>query len=195
MTGLESIIEEIEATAKEIASKNDDETSKRIDYLINEANKKAAEILILARDKAEREEKIMLESAEGFMELKRNKELLENKQNLIRLVIEKAKEEIKSKDKDSYFSFLTKLLDKNSLGIKGELVISDKDIKSMPTSFLKKVKKHDLEIKKGELDERSGFMLIYGDVEVSCLIDDVFFDKKEKIFDMLKNFLFSAEGK
>jgi hypothetical protein len=39
MTGLESIIEEIEAEAKKIASKKDDETEKRIAILINEANK------------------------------------------------------------------------------------------------------------------------------------------------------------
>ena len=141
MSGLNNIIKEIQASAKEeadaILKEADDFCNAQMEEAKIEIEKeiKGFEKKSLASRKLYKEK---TKSSAGFRE--RNA-ILNNKQKCINDVIESAICKIENLDTTEYFDFLEKLFNKNVQSGTGVMYISTSDKDRMPEDFVKKIEK------------------------------------------------------
>ena len=74
------------------------------------------------------------------------------------------------------------------------MLLAEADKAAMTPEFEKAVCDLKLETAASEIPGRSGFILVYGSIEINCTIDAVFDAANEEISDMLNEFLFVCEG-
>ena len=190
MSGLNNIIKEIQASAKEeadaILKEADDFCNAQMEEAKIEIEKeiKGFEKKSLASRKLYKEK---TKSSAGFRE--RNA-ILNNKQKCINDVIESAI------CKTEYFDFLEKLFNKNVQSGTGVMYISTSDKDRMPEDFVKKIEKIAKE-KNGSItieDSRdnveNGFVLVYGDIEENCQIKALFNGQLDRLKDIANRELF-----
>ncbi len=193
MTGLENIIKHIEDDAKNNASEMinaaKDEAKKKID----EANAEGKRIIGEFEEVAEKKAKETILRATSASELELKKSVLLKKQSIINNLICDAKKELENQNPDDYFDFLGKLLEAYAQDKEGFILLSDKDKNNITKDFEKTLKEHKLEILDKSL-ESSGFILIYGSIEVNCTFDAIFDAYNEELLDLLNTFLFENEG-
>ena len=187
MSGLNNIIKEIQASAKEEA----DAILKEADDFCN-AQMEEAKIEIEKEIKGF--EKKSLASRKLYKE-ERNA-ILNNKQKCINDVIESAICKIENLDATEYFDFLEKLFNKNVQSGTDVMYISTSDKDRMPEDFVKKIEKIAKE-KNGSItieDSRdnveNGFVLVYGDIEENCQIKALFNGQLDRLKDIANRELF-----
>ena len=196
MSGLNNIIKEIQASAKEeadaILKEADDFCNAQMEEAKIEIEKeiKGFEKKSLASRKLYKEK---TKSSAGFRE--RNA-ILNNKQKCINDVIESAICKIENLDTTEYFDFLEKLFNKNVQSDTGVMYISTRDKTRMPGDFVKKIEKRAKE-KNGSItieDSRdnveNGFVLVYGDIEENCQIKALFNGQLDRLKDIANRELF-----
>lgn len=196
MSGLDNIIKEIQASAKEeadaILKEADDfcnaqmeEAKKEIEKEVKEFEKKSLVSRKLYKEKTK--------SSAGFRE--RNA-ILNSKQKCIKDVIESAICKIENLETTEYFDFLEKLFNKNVQSGMGVMYISTKDKERMPADFVERINKKAKE-KNGSItieDSRdnveNGFVLVYGDIEENCQIKALFNGQLDRLKDIANRELF-----
>lgn len=195
MSGLNNIIKEIQASAKEeadaILKEADDFCNAQMEEAKIEIEKeiKGFEKISCLKKAIQRKTK----SSAGFRE--RNA-ILNNKQKCINDVIESAICKIENLDATEYFDFLEKLFNKNVQSGTGVMYISTSDKDRMPEDFVKKIEKIAKE-KNGSItieDSRdnveNGFVLVYGDIEENCQIKALFNGQLDRLKDIANRELF-----
>ena len=193
MSGLNNIIKEIQASAKEeadaILKEADDFCNAQMEEAKIEIEKeiKGFEKKSLASRKLYKEK---TKSSAGFRE---RSAILNNKQKCINDVIESAICKIENLDTTEYFDFLEKLFNKSGTGV---MYISTSDKDRMPEDFVKKIEKIAKE-KNGSItieDSRdnveNGFVLVYGDIEENCQIKALFNGQLDRLKDIANRELF-----
>ena len=190
MSGLNNIIKEIQASAKEEADAILKEADDFCNAQMEEAKIKGFDKKSLASRKLYKEK---TKSSAGFRE--RNA-TLNNKQKCINDVIESAICKIENLDATEYFDFLEKLFNKNVQSGTGVMYISTSDKDRMPEDFVKKIEKIAKE-KNGSItieDSRdnveNGFVLVYGDIEENCQIKALFNGQLDRLKDIANRELF-----
>lgn len=196
MTGLDKIIARIgddsEARCRQITEKAEREAQD----VLNGAREKAAE-LSEARAAALR---VRLENigqaARSAAELKRNQFILKEKLAEIDSVLERALEILRALPNREYFEILRELALKNALRGKGVLHLNEKDAGRLPQNFLSGVnaalKARGGEIELGEsVHIDSGFILTYGDIDISCTFSAIASAKRDALRDALNALLFA----
>ena len=193
MTGLENIIKHIEDDAKnnatEMINAAKDEAKKRID----DANAEGKRIIDEFKEVAEKKAKETILRATSASELELKKSVLIKKQEIINELIRDAKKELEDQNTEDYFDFLGKLVSAYAQDKEGHILLSEKDKNNITKSFKKILKEHNLEIIDKSM-ENSGFILIYGSIEINCTFDAIFDAYNEEFLDLLNTFLFEKEG-
>lgn len=195
MTGLEKILSQIENEQDNRCRELISEAEAKAKAIIDEANSQAEKI---AADKAEETEKkleIAKQAAESAAELAKSRILLETKLRLIDETLERSLEVIKALPKKEYFEILKELVLKNAQKGEGVLRLSQADVNRLPSNFVDSINnafKRGYKIKLGDTaDIDSGFILVYGDVDVNCSFEAIAASKRDELRDTLNSLLFN----
>lgn len=197
MTGLEKILKHI-----------DDDASAAANAVIAEANNKANEITAAARAEGEKRRaeiaeqskldvQACLNRAESAATLQEKKMILDAKQQIINNVILSAKDSLLKYSNEEYFNIILKMVKKYALRQPGKIVFSKTDMERLPQQFDQELQTAllgmvgaSLTISDNSKDIGGGFILIYGDMEVNCSFDALFFASRESLQDKVCERLF-----
>jgi V/A-type H+-transporting ATPase subunit E len=195
MTGLEKILSQIENEQDNRCRELTSEAQKKAQSIVDEANRQAQEI---AKNKAEEMEaklEIAKQAAESAAELAKSRILLETKLRLIDETLERSLEVIKALPKKEYFEILKELVLKNAQKGEGVLRLSQADVNRLPSNFVDSINnafKRGYKIKLGDTaDIDSGFILVYGDIDVNCSFEAIAASKRDELRDTLNSLLFN----
>lgn len=195
MTGLEKILSQIENEQDNRCRELTSEAQKKAQSIVDEANRQAQEI---AKNKAEEMEaklEIAKQAAESAAELAKSRMLLETKLRLIDETLERSLEVIKALPKKEYFEILKELVLKNAQKGEGVLRLSQADVNRLPSNFVDSINnafKRGYKIKLGDTaDIDSGFILVYGDIDVNCSFEAIAASKRDELRDTLNSLLFN----
>ncbi len=194
MTGLENIIKQIEADSRSRVDEIKAKADAAVKEIIDNANAEAEEISKSYAKLADSKSKNVLERAKAADESDAKRAVLKKKQELIKTMIDAARDDIKNGDAAEYFEFLESILKKTTKGIGGKIILSEKDMKEMTPSFEAVLKEKNLTAESGSLGHRCGCVVVYGNIEINCTVDAVFDAQAEVVSDSLNAFLFGSEG-
>lgn len=197
MTGLEKIIQAIEADAKANADQIIVQAKKEAEQLITAAREEAEKKCVEIASKSEADVKSVLSRAESGAKLQEKKLILNTKQQMINEIIGKAMEKLMTLPDKEYFDMILQIVKKHAHKKSGKIVLSSVDLKRMPKNFnaslqnvLDKMPGASLTVSEETANIGSGFILVYGDVEENCSFDALFSEAKEDLQDKVNAFLF-----
>jgi V/A-type H+-transporting ATPase subunit E len=195
LTGLEKILDSISSEADENAKKILKKAEEQI-----EEQKKANELKKIekfekmtqsASQKAEEIIKTGRESAKIY----KNKLILEQKQKIIKNLIQESKNTLYNLPKDKYFSVILNMIKTFALPLNGEIVFCERDLKNLPEHFEQKIEKvlennqKKLKISQKTRKINGGFVLVYQNLEENCSLDALFENSYNSICDLLSQIL------
>ena len=190
--GLDVILNQIDAEAREAVSKIEGKAKLESDKLIAVAQAEADKITSAARSDAEKTYKSALEREKNAIEHERSQTLLAEKQRMLDSVISDSVEEIKNLGDKEYFEFLSSLVKKYVKKDPGRILLSVKDMDRMTDEFSGLLKSSYPQLKTEASDiVQSGFIAAYDgiDIEENCTIDELVEAEtdniKEKVFECL----------
>lgn len=197
MSGLEKILKHIEDNsnnnAKELIEKANAAAERTIKNAEEEANIKYMQKIEQAKADAE----AYISFSEASSALKKKQIILDSKQQIIRDLINQAKNHIINLPEKEYFEVILKMLKKYCVGKSGQIIFSEHDKKRMPEDFEKLINNaiSDIEGASLEISDESraidgGFVLGYGDIEQNCSFDALFSDKYDLLQDEVYKLLF-----
>lgn len=194
MTGLEKILDEIKSESTNNAEKIIADASSQAQLIeqaaTDEGEKLSAQILQKAEKKKDDIEKRGVSSAS----LEKQKAMLVVKQQVMQEMIDNSLSEFKNLPNEEYFQFILNLLSKNSLPTQGEIMFSKKDLERLPQNFEDKINSQangKLGLSQKPANISSGFVLVYGGIEVNCSFDAIFASKHDQLSDAISQLLFT----
>ncbi|MBQ7740441.1 MAG: V-type ATP synthase subunit E [Eubacterium sp.] len=195
MTGLEKILSKIEYDSNDQCQRIISQANTKAEKLIGDAEAKAKEITQTGKAETAKELENIRQSAVSSSELAKSRIILSAKLKTIDDVLDKALENIKSMPRDEYFSYLCELIVKNAKEGEGVLRLPEDDMKSLDKSFIDGVNKKleaSKSVKLGDAaDIDSGFLLVYGDIDINCSFDAIASEKRDELRDELNSLLFA----
>lgn len=196
MTGLDKIIAHINLDADNTVASIEKKSKAQAEKVIDEAQSKAQSIRKTGETQALKKYQEIIDRAESIAEFEERKILLSAKQDIMNSMISNTLESLKTLPEEGYFEIIYKMLEKFSENRDGEIMLNTFDLSRLPADFMDKVSqvpKGSLTLSKKGADIDSGFVLIYGGVEVNCSFTSLFRDNSEKISDFVANLLFKEE--
>ncbi len=198
MTGLEKILDEIKAQSRQAVEQIESEGRKIADDMIKEQEEKINSKKAVFEKELEQTSKLDLEKGISSAISQKKKMILEEKQNIISDIIEKSKNYIKNLSKDEYMTFLEKIALKYAHKEEGKIRLTASDKDSIGQELVSRLNAKLSENSKGTLvlddqvsNEKSGFVIIYKDVEENCSLEAIFSEKRELLEDKINSFLFN----
>lgn len=198
MTGLEKILDEIKAQSRQAVEQIESEGRKIADDMIKEQEEKINSKKAVFEKELEQTSKLDLEKGISSAISQKKKMILEEKQNIISDIIEKSKNYIKNLSKDEYITFLEKIALKYAHKEEGKIRLTASDKNSIGQELVSRLNAKLSENSKGTLvlddqvsNEKSGFVIIYKDVEENCSLEAIFSEKRELLEDKINSFLFN----
>lgn len=197
MTGLEKIIQEIEAEGKSNADRILAEAEKEADEIIASARKEAETKSAEIAEKPAQEIEAIINRAHSGAALIRRQTILNAKQKMINDIIDKARLKLTGLPDSDYFDIILKIVQKYAHKQDGIIKFSRADLDRMPKHFEKSLNKAIKDIENASLtisDESApidgGFILVYGDIEENCSFEALFSNAKDDLQDKVNEFLF-----
>ena len=197
MAGLDKIIGEIHAESDGLIREVLDRAQKEAAQIRSEAEKKAGDSVERIRRESDARLADSKSRAQSAAALTKRQLLLQEKQNLIGEVLEKAKETFLAIPEAEYFDTLLALLKKNALSEQGEILLNERDRKRLPADFEKKAeeaakaKGGSLRISEKTREIDGGLILVYEGIEQNCSVDALFETNIEMLQDKIQNILFA----
>jgi ATP synthase, subunit E len=197
MAGLEKIIGEIHAESDGLIREVLDRAQKEAAQIRSEAEKKAGDSVERIRRESDARLADSKSRAQSAAALTKRQLLLQEKQNLIGEVLEKAKETFLALPEAEYFDTLLALLKKNALSEQGEILLNERDRKRLPADFEKKAeeaakaKGGSLRVSEKTREIDGGLILVYEGIEQNCSVDALFETNIEMLQDKIQNILFA----
>ena len=197
MAGLDKIIGEIHAESDGLIREVLDRAQKEAAQIRSEAEKKAGDSVERIRRESDARLADSKSRAQSAAALTKRQLLLQEKQNLIGEVLEKAKETFLALPEAEYFDTLLALLKKNALSEQGEILLNERDRKRLPADFEKKAeeaakaKGGSLRISEKTREIDGGLILAYEGIEQNCSVDALFETNIEMLQDKIRNILFA----
>ena len=196
MTGLDKITQKIAQESRE-----------KIDAVLAEANRAAAQILADGRTEADAQANRIIAdandeanritaAARAKAESLTRTKYLEVKNAVVNDVIAAAFEAVEQMDDEAYFDLLYKLCVKNIEKGECELFLNARDLKRLPSDFEDRINGAVYEtgavhVAKQPMPIENGFVLVYGDMEVNCTLRAVFDASMDALKDLLSPMLFA----
>lgn len=194
MTGLEKILSQIQQESDDRCREIRENADKEAEKIINEAKEQADALLAQRKASADKRAELIVSSAHSSAALTRNREVLKEKLDIIDDILRRSLEVIKALPKKEYFEILKELIYKNARQGEGELRLSKEDTAKLPSNFIDSVNNSlkGSKVKLGKsADIDSGFILVYGDIDVNCSFDAIAAEKKDELRDTLNKLLFN----
>lgn len=196
MTGLESIIKQIAGDAQQEADAILAEAKKNADKETQAAKEEAKRQSAAILQKGEQDANDIRERAKSAAELSKRNQMLSFKQELIKEAVESARTAMEQAPDKEYFDTLLQLYKRFAQEGQGELRLNKKDLARLPDDFLARMKKAvpqaDTHISQQPCDIESGFLLVYGGVDINCTFRAVFEDAYDELRDAAGRLLFPA---
>ena len=197
MSGLDNIVKKIKSNSRdEIELIKKDAESYRANVLA-EAKKDTDKEIKKILDQAKRDQDLFEEKVVSNGEFKQRNALLKAKGEVIDEVIDRALDELKNQDADSYFATILNVLKDNTQDKDGKICFSKKDLDRIPSDFeakasdIAKEKGGSLTVDNEPADIDDGFILKYGDIEENCTFDAIFEAKRDDLRDLVNKNLFN----
>ena len=195
MTGLEKILSTIEQDSNDRCREITEQAQKQAQEIIDAASAKAQEDIANAKASVDKKVAEHDGAIEASVSMTKNRIILEGKLDIISSTLERALEVIKALPKKEYFEILKGLILKNVRKGEGVLRLSKEDTEKLPSNFIDSINnalKRGYKISLGEsADIDSGFILVYGDIDINCSFDAVASAKREELRDTLNEMLFN----
>lgn len=194
MTGLESILSQIDGDAKREAEEQlsaaREEAGKILEAAREAAAQKASAILAEGEEKAQD----IRSRADSATELARRNAMLSFKQQVIREAIDSTLDSLENAPDGEYFSLLLQLAARFSREGKAEMRLNARDLKRLPADFEEQLKKAapraEIAISPTPCDIESGFLLIYGGIDINCTFRAIFEAAEGELRDAAGKILF-----
>lgn len=196
MTGLEAILKQIsddaQREADEMLEQAKAEAEKIIAEAKNEAEKATGEIIAEGEARAES----IKERAESAAQLERRNAMLKFKQQMIREAIDKTRESLENADDGEYFDTMVQLAVRFAAKGSAVMKMNRRDLDRLPTDFADRLKSAvpdaEITIDKKPCDIESGFILVYGGIDINCTLRAVFEAEEGELRDAVGKLFFPA---
>lgn len=183
MSGLDRIIEKINADSLASCREIADQAQKRAQDIVSDADERAeqvyAEIIADAEKKAQ---SIMTMSEANVSGIARRAEL-SAKVEAVDAAIEAAYDAMCDMGADEYFAALEKLTVRNAGKGEGELRLSKRDLDRVPSGFADRINAAltdgSVKLSGQSADIDNGFILVYGDIEINCTFRALINEQKD----------------
>lgn len=187
MTGLDKIMEQIEADSSAVCAKILETAEKQAAQTTAAGEAAAEQAYQQILENAQRKNALELQKAKSGAAALKNRRILAAKSQLIHEVITEAQNRLNALSGEEYYRALAVLLQKNKTGAPGEVLLSKKDLEQMPADFLAPFP----ELTPVAAEISGGFILRYGGVEQNCTFDALLDSALEEIKDQLAPMLFA----
>ncbi len=195
MTGLEAILAQIQADAdnqrEELLSAAKQDAQETLERAKQEADRQSKAILEAAQAKAN----AIRERAESAALLEKRDQLLRCKQQLIREALDKVCTALEDAPTEEYFSILLELAARSALPGEGVLYLNARDLARLPDNFQhaldEETPQGKITVSKTPRELESGFVLVYGPIEMDCTFPALFRSAYDQLRDAAGTILFS----
>lgn len=195
MTGLEKIISQIESESNDRCRSIKAQAENKAQDIISEAEAQAKQIAEESTAATLKKVDNINQSAVSSAELNKSKIILKAKLEAIDDMLNKSLEAIKALPVEEYFDLLASLIVSNAKEGEGTLCLNEDDLKRMPAAFVEDVNNKLGERKKlvkgNAIEIESGFVLVYGDIDINCSFDAIAASKRDELRDALNALLFN----
>ncbi len=194
MSGLDRIIEKINADSLASCREIADQAQKRAQDIVSDADERAeqvyAEIIADAEKKAQ---SIMTMSDANVSGIARRAEL-SAKVEAVDAAIEAAYDAMCDMGADEYFAALEKLAVRNAGKGEGELRLSKRDLDRVPSGFADRINAAltdgSVKLSGQSADIDNGFILVYGDIEMNCTFRALINEQKDIVREQVCGVIF-----
>lgn len=192
MTGLETILEQIQKESDQKVSDIILKAKMERDQIISAAEKRALEIVQKAEEQSKREAREAVERGLSAAELMSRQNELQKKQRLIDQVIDQAYQSLLQLSDEEYYDLILKMIKRYAEDQEGEIVFSEKDKKRLNMKFKMSMAMltHRLKISDEVRDIDGGFILVYGDIEINCTFRAILDESRDMLKDKISHILF-----
>lgn len=194
MTGIETIIAEINAQGELEAKKITGAAQAQVRTMLEEAQKKAEHLAEAERAAAAVREKDMATAGESAAALAKRRALLETRQALIGETIEAAKARLLDLPDEETVALLLQMAARYAQSAKGEMRLSAKDLARLPADFAHRLAQAapnaSLTVSDTPAAIDGGFVLACGDVEQNCSFASLFAAARDAMQDTARQLLF-----
>ena len=185
MSGLDRIIEKINADYLASCRKIADQAQKKAQDIAEDANAHAEKAYSDIIADAEKKAQSILNMSEANISGIARRAELSAKVEAVDAAIEAAYDAMCNMGADDYFAALEKLAVRNACKGEGELRLSKADLDRVPSGFAERI---NAELKDGSVklaaqgaDIENGFILVYGDIEINCTFRALINEQKDTI--------------
>lgn len=186
--GMEGITEQILEEARRTAEEMERKAAEEAEKIYGQVQKEMEQWELQAEASLERELEEMRSRENSRREAERNRMLLETRQTILREMLEKAERKMEEAGTDEYFSVLRKLYARCAHSGDGVMYLGVRDFARMPAGFEEKLcrmagEKGGRIILKKNASVKSGFLLVYGEIEENCTFHAMFDGQREELQD------------
>ena len=195
MTGLEKILSQIEYESDDRCKTTIANAEAKAQEIISEAEAHAKAEADKSREAIEKRVDDIKQSTASSVELNKSKIILKAKLEAIDEMLSESLKTIKSLPDSEYFDMLKTLILNNAKDGEGVLHLSEKDCKRLNDGFISDVNNSLGSGKSVVLGDNtdidSGFVLVYGDIDINCSFDAIVSSKRDELRDTLNALLFT----
>lgn len=196
VAGLDKIIDEILAEAKNQAENRIEAANKEAEAILAEVKKECEAMAQEASDKEKAMKELQESRMQSSMEQQRKRAILRAKQEVIREVIDSVYQFLKHQETEDYFENIKKCIQTYALPEAGEIYFSKEDLERMPLGFERTIELAaseaggSLRLMKETRPIEDGFILVYGGIEENCTFRAIIDAKKDELQDTVHQILF-----
>ncbi len=194
MTGLETILDQISKEAEKTAAQIRQEAEEKAQSLLEDAKAEGVKQAEAVLRSGEAQAEDIRARARSAAQLDRRNRTLQFKQQLIAQVIEEARAQLETADDKTYFETLLGLVSRFALSGPGEMQLNGKDLARLPADFEASLKKaapgSQITVSKTPASIESGFLLVYGGIDINGTFRAVFEDASDELRDVVGAILF-----
>lgn len=197
MTGLEKILERIQAGADLQAAEILDAAKAEAADILNQADAATEAQSAALVDKTREQAELIGRIADSGSELEGRKLLLSLRQELIAGVIDEALKRLRALPTEQYFSVCERLACRFADKGEGEIVFSKADRERLPGGFMDALnakladKGARLTLASDTAESDGGFVLRYGGIEENCSFAAIVDQHRDSLSDQLSRILFN----
>ena len=183
MSGLDRIIEKINADSLASCREIADQAQKRAQDIVSDADERAGQVYAeIIADAEKKAQSIMKMSEANVSGIARRAEL-SAKVEAVDAAIEAAYDAMCDMGADEYFAALEKLAVRNAGKGEGELRLSKRDLDRVPSGFADRINAAltdgSVKLSGQSADIDNGFILVYGDIEINCTFRALINEQKD----------------
>lgn len=185
MSGLDRIIEKINADSLASCREIADQAQKKAQDIAEDANERAEKVYSDIITDAEKKAQSILTMSEANVGGIARRAELSAKVEAVDAAIEAAYDAMCNMSADDYFAALEKLAVKNACKGEGELRLSKRDLDRVPGDFAERINSQldsgSVKLSKQGAGIENGFILVYGDIEINCTFRALINEQKDTI--------------